>query len=235
MDTKNAMPGTLVVLEGGEGSGKSSVARWLAQRLKDAGTAVTLTKEPSDQGSAGLIRQLLLTGEPDKFSGTSELLLFAAARVEHLRAVVMPALCRGDIVICDRFVASTVAYQGYGRGLDAGLIRDLHARTAGGIEPDLTLLLDVDPRVGLARSSKRLSIEQSAEGRFEALELEFHERVRKGFHDQAAAAVAGSWEVISAEAPVEDVRERSMAAVSRHLSLIAGTAAAATPRANTAC
>lgn len=193
------MSGFLVVLEGGEGAGKSTVARLLASALTERGHAVTLTKEPCDRGAAGNIRELLLTGEPGRFCGTSELLMFAAARVEHLRETVNPALARGDIVVCDRFIASTIAYQGYGRGLNVDGIETLHRMTTNDLRPDLTLLLDIPPELGLRRSLRRLSEQNSNESRFEALDIQFHQRVRAGFIAQSSDP---SWVVVDGMAEV---------------------------------
>lgn len=216
------MPGLLICCDGGDGAGKTGQVRALASGLREMGYKVTLTKEPCDSGSAGQIRDLLLTGDPDKFCGTSELLLFAAARVEHLRSVVLPALARSEIVLTDRWVSSTIAYQAGGRGVDERFIRSLHDQTTNALYPNCTLLFDIDPRVGLARSTKRLKAEQSSEGRFAALDLAFHERVRSKFLEQARDDA--TWIVIDASRSMDAVQMQAMACVLNVVNRTAGLA-----------
>ncbi|MGQ7474004.1 dTMP kinase, partial [Streptococcus suis] len=123
------------------------------------------------------LRGMLLSGAGEGWTPHAELLLMTAARVQHVARVVRPAVAAGEIVVSDRYVGSTIAYQGAGRGMDEGLIRDLHARLVDDLWPDLTIVLDVDPAIGLARSKRRLAADAVDEGRFEALDLAFHQRI----------------------------------------------------------
>lgn len=172
---------------GGEGSGKSSQSRMLAEALKARGIPVVHTREPGGSPGAEAIRNLVITGAVDRWSPMSEIMLFAAARVDHIERVIAPSLKAGAVVICDRFVDSTLAYQGNGDPARENLIRQLHGMVCGNLKPDLTFLLDVDPAIGLARSGKRLAAEGSNESRFEGKELAFHERIRNCFRASAAA------------------------------------------------
>ncbi|MFN3482061.1 MAG: dTMP kinase [Rhabdaerophilum calidifontis] len=169
--------GLFVTFEGGEGAGKSTQIRHLAQALAEAGHRVTLTREPGGTPLAEAIRALLLG--PDNAAGDpwTQLLLFAAARRENIRAVIAPALARGEIVLCDRFADSTRAYQG-GRLPDAA-IETAIALATGGLAPDLTLLLDLPPEAGLARAPARRR--GAAGDPFEAADLAFHAAVRSRF------------------------------------------------------
>ena len=171
--------------EGIDGSGKSTQARMLAESLRARGLAVTLTREPGGSPGAEEIRRLVLTGDPDRWSPETEILLFTAARRDHLERTVRPALARGEVVITDRFADSTRMYQGIARG-DGGSLRslvdDLHARVIG-VEPDLTFLIDIDPALGLTRAETRAGNEL----RFEAMGEGLQARMRAGFLDLARA------------------------------------------------
>jgi dTMP kinase len=201
-----------IVLEGGEGSGKTSICAALCAALRAEGHDVLATREPGGTPEGLALRALLLSGDGYDWDPGAELLLMVAARIQHVARVIAPALARGQMVVCDRFVGSTLAYQGAGRGLPVGLITDLHDRLVGGLQPDLTVFLDVDPRVGLARSVRRLGVAAEDEGRFEALDLAFHERVRAAFLAQAAAAPARSI-TVDAGRPIADVQAAVLAAV----------------------
>jgi dTMP kinase len=167
-----AARGLFVTIEGIEGAGKSTLAQALAAKLSDAGREVVLTREPGGTSIGDSIRALLLeSGEG--MSNRTELLLFEAARAQHVDGVIAPAIERGAVVICDRFVDSSVAYQSGARGIDAGTVARLNEFATRGITPDLTILLDLPPRVGLAR--QRLTDRISAEG------LAFHESVRQAY------------------------------------------------------
>jgi dTMP kinase len=181
-----AKRGIWLTLEGGEGGGKSGIAAHLAQALRERGHEVLATREPGGTPEGLALRGLLLSAEAPEWDPAAELLLMAAARVQHVRRVIEPTLAAGTIVICDRYVGSTIAYQGGGRGLSEALIREIHASTTGDAWPDFTLLLDIDPEIGLTRSRRRLADGALDEGRFEDLALEFHRRVRASFLDQAA-------------------------------------------------
>ena len=181
----SALPGRFITLEGIDGSGKSTQARLLAQRLRDGGAEVVLTREPGGSPGAEEIRRLLLTGEPARWSAETEILLFTAARRDHLERTIEPALARGATVVCDRFADSTRVYQGVTRGDLRRLVDRLHEMTIGR-EPDLTILIDIDPEAGLARAGAR----GGEEARFEAFGVEMQARMRQAFLDLAAEAPA---------------------------------------------
>ncbi len=175
-------PPLFVTLEGIDGSGKSTQARRLADALRARGREVVLTREPGGSPGAEEIRALLLEGAPDRWSPETEILLFTAARRDHLERTIAPALGRGAIVICDRFADSTRMYQGL-RGADLrALVDRLHALMIGR-EPDLTVLIDIDPETGLDRARAR----QGGEDRFEGFGAGLQARLRQGFLDLARA------------------------------------------------
>lgn len=171
-----AASGLFISLEGIYGAGKSTQSRLLAAHLRGLGRDVIETREPGGAAGAEDIRKLLVEGDPDRWSPETEILLFSAARRDHLERTIAPALARGAVVICDRFADSTRVYQGAARGDLRDLVDDIHARVIG-VEPDLTLILDMDPAVALARGLAR----QSGEDRFEDMGLPFQERLRSGF------------------------------------------------------
>lgn len=166
-----------ITLEGGEGSGKSTQARLLADYLGSRGQAVVLTREPGGTPGAEAIRSLLVTGDPDRWTAWTEACLVNAARADHVIRVVRPALERGDWVICDRFVDSTRAYQGTGKGIADADLCALHSMATGDLWPDLTIVLQVAPGQGLARARAR----GDAEARFEAHDAAFHNRIAMFF------------------------------------------------------
>jgi dTMP kinase len=170
------MRGVFISLEGIEGTGKSTQTRLLAGYLRAKGFAVVETAEPGGTPISLKIRQLLLSVDNKEMDAVTELLLYNAARVQHIRQIILPALERGDIVLTDRFSDSTTAYQGYGRGIDLELIDELDRISTGRMRPDITLLLDVDVEAGLKRNRKA-----NKSDRLELEDISFHERVRKGF------------------------------------------------------
>jgi dTMP kinase len=176
-------PGRFITLEGGEGAGKSTQIARLAEWLKVRGRDVVTTREPGGAPGAEMIRKLLVEGPVERWDGTTEALLHFAARRDHLRSLVWPALERGAWVVSDRFADSTRAYQGFGHGLDLEALDRLYEVTVDGFRPDLTLILDLPVETGLARAAQR----RGAETRYENLPREFHERVRKGFLEIAKA------------------------------------------------
>jgi dTMP kinase len=176
------MRGRFITFEGGEGTGKSTHAAMLAQRLKGLGIGVALTREPGGSPGAEMIRKLLVEGPVERWDGTTEALLHFAARREHLRSTVWPALKRGEWVVSDRFADSTLAYQGYGHGIDVKIFNQLYEVAAGGFRPDLTIILDLPIEIGLKRAAER----RGSETRYESLPREFHARVRTGFLEIAA-------------------------------------------------
>src|SRR3990170_3459898 len=172
------MAGSLITVEGVEGSGKTTQCRLLAAWLRRRGHRVRETSEPDGSPIGAAVRELF---ERDELALTplAEAFLFVASRQEHVAKVIRPALEAGEIVISDRYADATLAYQGYGRGLDLQTIRELNGLATGGIGPDLTLLLDLDPGVGLERLGGR------ARDAFERLDLAFHRKVRQGYLELA--------------------------------------------------
>jgi len=166
-----------ITFEGGEGSGKSTQAQKLSDYLTKLGITNTHTREPGGSPGAELIRALVLIGDVSRWDKISESLLFNAARRDHLHNVIWPKLKAGEWMICDRFNDSTLAYQGYGHGVDINELNQLYAMIAGTFQPDLTFVFDIDPTVGLKRSLDR----KHEEVRFESLDLDYHNRVRQGF------------------------------------------------------
>jgi dTMP kinase len=173
--------GLFVTFEGIDGSGKSTQARRLADTLRGQGRDVVLTREPGGAPGAEMIRRLLVEGPPDRWSPETEILLFTAARRDHLERTIRPALDRGAVVISDRFADSTRVYQGATRGDLTALVDQLHAAVIG-VEPDLTLLIDMDPAIALSRGLAR----RSGEDRFEEMGQGFQERLAAGFLALAA-------------------------------------------------
>lgn len=204
------MQGRFLSFEGIDGSGKSSQARRLAATLRAAGTEVVLTREPGGSPGAEEIRRLVLEGDPARWSPETEALLFTAARRDHLERTIRPALARGAAVICDRFADSTRVYQGITRGDLRGLVDRLH-ELAITVEPDLTLLIDIDPAEGLARARARAGSEQ----RFEDMGLAMQIRMRAAFLDLAAGA-PGRFRIIDGKGSEDEVAARVLAAVQAH-------------------
>ena len=186
--------GFFLVLEGGEGSGKSTLARALAASWTAAGREVVITREPGGTPVAEAIRELLLSDGFAEADPWAEALMFAAARADHVARVIRPALDRGAAVICDRFVDSSVAYQGVALGLGEATVRAANEPAIAGARPDLTVILDIDPAVGLARAV--------GHNRMEARTLDFHRRVRAAF---LSFAELERHVVVDAAAPAADV------------------------------
>ena len=170
-------PGRFITLEGGEGAGKSTQIGLLKKWLEGRGKTVVATREPGGAPGAEMIRKLLVEGPVEKWDGPTEALLHFAARREHLRSTVWPALKSGNWVISDRFADSTRAYQGYGHGLELATIERLYEVAVGDFRPDLTLILDLPIETGLARAAAR----RGTETRYENLPIAFHHRVKAGF------------------------------------------------------
>jgi dTMP kinase len=199
-------------LEGGEGVGKSTQARRLAERLRAAGREVVVTREPGGSPGAETIRELLVHGPVERWSALTETLLMYAARRDHIERVIAPALARGAWVVCDRFLDSTRAYQGAGGGAPAELIAALEAHVVGeAAMPDLTLVLDMVTDDGLARAAAR-----GEAARFEAKGPQFHARLREAFLEIAAAEPARC-RVVDAAGDVEAVAARLWAQVETRL------------------
>ncbi len=205
------MAGRFFSFEGIDGSGKSTQARLLADALRADGHRVTLTREPGGSPGAEEIRRLVLEGDPDRWSPQTEILLFTAARRDHLEKTIRPALDRGDIVITDRFADSTRMYQGISRGDLGAVVDQLHALMIG-VEPDLTFLIDIDPAVGLGRAQARAG----AEMRFEEMGLDLQSKMRAGFLTLAAAAPR--FRVISGDGDAGQIAGQVHAAALAHLA-----------------
>lgn len=191
-----------VTFEGVEGSGKSTASRKVFEELQRQGVPVIHTREPGGCPVADQIRRILLDASNAAIVPMTELLLYFAARAQHVAEVISPALEQGRTVICDRFSDSTFAYQGYARGLDLSQIRHLDAIARGGISPDLTIIFDLPVEVGLARAMSRMGTDRS-ESRFEEEALSFHQRVRDGFLDLSRSS--NHYRVIDATLPQEEV------------------------------
>lgn len=208
----NPARGCFIVLDGVEGAGKTTqiprLAAWLASRGKN----VITTVEPGGTSIGRQIRAVLLDPANAAMSATTELLLYNAARAQHVSEVILPALESGAFVVCDRYSDSTMAYQGYARGLDRGMIGALDGISTGGLKPDLTIILDLPVEAGRERNANA--------GKSDRLELEsavFHQRVREGFH--AIAAQGDHAVIVPADGAPEDVHERIVSAVSERLCL----------------
>jgi len=169
-----------ISVEGVEGSGKSTQCRRLAESLRARGLDVVLTREPDGTPIGAAIRRLFTADAPTP-TPLTQVLLFMAARQQHVAEVIRPALSRGAVVLSDRYADATMAYQGFGQGVDLEMIRDLNALATGGLLPDLTLVLDLEPAVGMGR------IRDRAHDAFEKMDLAFHRRVREGYLEIARA------------------------------------------------
>jgi dTMP kinase len=201
------MRGLFVTFEGVEGSGKTTVAKAIAENLRQKGLTVVVTAEPGTTSVGRQIRQLLAT--VDERTAWTETFLFLADRAEHVAKVIKPALERGEIVLCDRFTDSTIAYQGFGLGLPLEWLMQLNSIATNGLVPDLTLLLDIDPEMGLKRSQR--------ETVFERRSLDFHQRVRWGYL-WLAKQEPHRVKVIDASQPLESVLTQAMRLVEEALA-----------------
>jgi dTMP kinase len=211
-----------ISFEGIEGSGKSTQIRILKEYLERCGRQVVATREPGGCPIADAIRAILLDPANHALVTRTELLLYAAARAQHVEQVIRPALADGAMVLCDRFVDATTAYQGGGRGLDARLVAELNTIASAGLAPDLTLLLDFPVELGLSRARQRNRQRPGlAEGRFELEELDFHQRVRTAY--LTLAACEARFRIIDATGTEQLVAARVAAAVDGFLAQ-AGTA-----------
>lgn len=207
-----------IAFEGPEGGGKSTQLRAVAAALRAAGVAVTTTREPGGTAIGEQIRAVLLGTENRAMLAETETLLLLAARAQHAAEVIVPALGRGDTVLCDRFVGATYAYQGYGRGLNLALLQQLQGFAVGSLVPDLTLLYDLPEDIGLARRRSAGEV-----NRLDAADAAFHRRVRAGYLALATADPRG-WVVLDAARPVESVTAETLAILGQRLdvSLAAG-------------
>jgi dTMP kinase len=207
--------GRFITFEGGEGTGKSTQARILAERLAPIVGEVVQTREPGGSPGAEQLRALLLQGEAERWSPVSETLLMYAARADHLERLIRPALERGAWVVCDRFLDSTRAYQGAGGGVSVRLLETLERHVVGETRPELTLILDLPVEQGLGRAFGRNMFD-----RFEAMDRAFHDELRQGFLD-IARAHPDRCAVVDASGDVEAVAARIWTAASERLELTA--------------
>ena len=207
-----------ISFEGIEGSGKSTAQRLLAEHLQGLGYDPLLTREPGGCALGRSLRPILLDARTRGLSSRAELYLFLADRAQHVAEVIRPALEAGQTVLCDRYADSTLAYQGYGRGLDPEHLRRINDMATGGLMPDLTLLRDLPVHCGLERAGLRNREEGTvlSEGRFDAESLEFHERVRQGYRSLAAEEPE-RFAIIDAAQPPEDVVLQCISAVEASL------------------
>ena len=174
------MTGKFITFEGGEGAGKSTQARLLERSLEERGINAVLTREPGGSPGAEEIRSLLVEGEPERWTALTETLLFLAARSDHIARLIKPSLEGGKWVVCDRFSASTLVYQGIVRGVGVGTVNALQNAIPGMIFPDLTIILDVAPEIGLTRVGARA---EDIETRYEKFDSKFHETLRTAFRE----------------------------------------------------
>ena len=203
--------GHFISFEGIDGSGKSTQAKVLTKTLEDLGHNVVLTREPGGSIGAEEIRRLVLQGDPDRWSAESEILLFTAARRDHLEKTILPALDAGKIVICDRFADSTRMYQGLSRGDLRSLVDELHSLMIPR-DPDLTVLIDLDPKLGLTRAKSR----NTAEERFEDFGISLQEKMRVGFLN-LAEEYAERFRVIDGQRDVDVIAADVLSVVQKHI------------------
>src|SRR5947207_7183687 len=216
--------GKFISFEGGEGSGKSTQIKLLAQRLEAAKLRAILTREPGGSPGAEIIRHLVLSGMGKLLGPEAETLLFAAARDDHVRTVIEPALSQGTWVLCDRFSDSTRAYQGRLGNVEPGVLNAMQRVTIGDLKPDLTIILDVRVEIGLKRAAARRGA--GAPDRFEAEDIKFHQDLRDAYR-QIAAEDPRRCELIDANADADTVAARVWTALRNHLFAIPSTASSA--------
>jgi dTMP kinase len=209
-----------ITFEGGDGSGKTTQLKALESHLIARSKSCIATREPGGTSLGRLIRQALLEVSNQPITSPAELFLYLADRAQHMQEVILPALEEGKVVLCDRHTDSTLAYQGYGRGIDLGLLRRLNDIASRGIRPDLTLLFDCPVEIGLSRTAQRqsqASTIRSREDRFERERIEFHEKVRKGFLELAQAEPQ-RFRIIDAARSAAEVGQEIMDIIDRELS-----------------
>lgn len=208
--------GCFITFEGPEGSGKSTQMRLLGEALRARGHGVLCTREPGGTSIGEQIRQVLHDLRNEGMLPLTEALLYSAARAQHVHDVIRPALERGEVVLCDRFAASTLAYQGYGHGLDLDMLRSVTHWVTAGLEPHLIVYLDLDVAVGLARKRRDQEAGLGEWNRMDQQALSFHRAVRQGYL-QMAAQDAARWLVVDGSRPLESVHHLILARVETHL------------------
>lgn len=206
--------GKFITFEGGEGSGKSTQSKLLVEYIQNQGIEVVHTREPGGTEGAEAIRSLLVNGEPGRWDSVTEVLLLAAARRDHVMRKIRPSLESGTWVICDRYVHSTIAYQGYGHGLGLDFITMISNMTIGRVLPCLTFFLDINPMDGLKRAHSR----NAGEDRFENMDIAFHETLQHGFRSMAAAEPERMM-AIDASQSIEAIQQQIIDTVSKKFNL----------------
>jgi dTMP kinase len=208
-----------ITFEGGDGTGKSTQIKALERHLAARGRSFVSTREPGGTPLGKLIRQALLEVGKQPIGSPTELFLYLADRAQHVQDVIRPALDSGKIVLCDRYTDSTLAYQGYGRGIDLKVLRELNNIADRGVQPDLTFLFDCPVELGLSRTAKRMAEEQPCvahEDRFEREKAEFHEKVRAGFL-ALARAEPRRFRIIDAAQSIVEVTQQIKGIIDREL------------------
>jgi dTMP kinase len=211
VETAGKPGGFFISFEGPEGGGKSTQIHRLAAALAERGYPVWTTREPGGTRVGEMIRPILLGQQQTRMTPWSEALLFTAARAQHVEEVIRPRLARGELVLCDRYTDSTLAYQGYGRGLDLDTLRRLQSQATGGLQPNLTMLLNLPVETGLSR------IPRPAQDRLDRETATFHQRVRAGYQEMAAADPR-RWREVDATADQDQVAARILALVREALA-----------------
>ena len=212
-----------ITLEGGEGAGKSTQMKWLAAAFAATGMEYIVTREPGGSEGGEAIRALVVSGGIDRWNAATESLLFMTARYDHLETTIKPTLARGAWVLCDRFYDSTYVYQGMAKNVGTAWLDQLYSHLFGNFAPDLTLLLDLSPSVGLLRADKRGNV---AESRFEQMGHDYHERIRAGFLELASANPARI-HVVDAAQPASDVHAAIITAINTRFDLALAPVASA--------
>jgi dTMP kinase len=201
-----------ITFEGVEGSGKTTHIRAAAEYLQHRGYECVITREPGATKIGAKIRDILLDPANKRLNSNAELLLYLADRVQHIEEIILPALSAGKIVLCDRFTDSTLAYQGYARGMNINLIRNLHESALPQLKPDMTILADLSPEIGLQRK-----FQDKVETRFELETLPFHQKVRQGYL-HLAALEPDRFRIIDASKPEPEVRQEIIRVIMRALA-----------------
>lgn len=214
------MNGRFITLEGGEGCGKSTQAKLLSSYLQSKGIETVLSKEPGGTPEGLVLRQLLVTGDKDKFDAVTECLLYYADRRNHLTKVVWPAMEHGKWVISDRYADSTEAYQyyGYDKRIDYNTLQNMYKIVAGDFKPDLTLILDMPPEVGMKRSFAKAANMENKELRFENRQMEFHNNLRRGFLE-IAKREPNRCVVVNADTDIETLHKQIVAVVAERFGI----------------
>lgn len=212
-----AEKGKFITFEGGEGCGKTTQSKLLFDALNKAGIPTIYTREPGGTDGAETIRDLLVQGETGRWDKITETMLLFAARHDHVARLIKPALTRGEWVICDRFTDSTIAYQGYGEGMQIEIIKGLHKLTLGDFWPDLTFVFDIDYEVGVERAKTREADNKhkKSEDRYERMEPIFHKNVRRGFLE-IAKEDKDRCELIDASGSIEEIQKKITSLTNSH-------------------